>query len=88
MGKSSFTREQREIIAQEAIEAKNKRAVAEKYEISPALVYSWVKSYKNQKVQEKNKTSKEYEKELEEIRLENQVLKELLKKTTQTLIKE
>lgn len=87
-GKSKFTKEQREKIAKEAIESNNKKAVAQKYEIDPTLVYSWVKSYRDKDVREKNKSAKAYEQELEDLILENKVLKELLKKTTQTLIKD
>ena len=87
-GKSDFTKDQREKIAQEAIESGNKKAVATKYGIKPTLVYSWVKAFKNKSLAAKNKTARDYERELEEAHLEIKILRELLKKTTQTLIKD
>jgi len=88
MGNSKFTKEEREKIAREALETGNQKAVAKKYGIKTTLVYGWTKALRNKKVQQKNKSAREYEKELEDARLEVKVLRELLKKTTQTLIKE
>ena len=88
MGKSNFTKEQREKIAQEAIESNHQKAVAEKYGIKTTLLYGWVKAFRDKGIQQKNKSAKAYEQELEDLKLENKVLKELLKKTTQTLIKD
>lgn len=54
MGKSKFNKEQRERIALEAIESGNQKAVAEKYEIRPTLLYGWVKSLRDRGVKERN----------------------------------
>lgn len=88
MGKSTFSKEQREKIAQEAIETGNQKAVAEKYGIKPTSLYGWVKAFRTKGVQQKNKSAKAYEKEVEDLKLEVKILKELLKITTQTLIKD
>lgn len=86
--KSSYPIEFREKVVQEAIEIGNIRAVADKHGIVPTTVYSWVKAFKNKKANQSKKSIKDLERELAEKELENKILKELLKKTTQTLIKD
>lgn len=86
--KSEYTREQREQIVQEAQEVGNIRAVAEKHELNVRTVYGWVKAFKNKEKHHHRKSLRQLEKELAEKDLEVRVLKELLKKTTQTLIKD
>lgn len=87
-GKSSYSKEFRAKIAKEAIESQNAKATAEKYELKPTTVYSWVKSFKGKDLVESTKTLSQMQKELNEKDLEIKILKELLKKTTQTLIKD
>lgn len=87
-GKSEYTKEYRQKIAQEAIESNNAKATAEKYKLKPTTVYSWVKAYKNKDVTESKKSISQLKKELDDKDLEIKILKELLKKTTQTLIKD
>ena len=86
--KSHHTKEFREKIVQEAIESNNSKAVAEKYSLNAQTVYTWVRSFKNKEKNETKKTVKQLQQELADSELENRVLKELLKKTTQTLIKD
>lgn len=87
-GESSHSRDMREKIAKEAIETGNTRAVADRYKIEPALLYGWVKTFRNKEITAKNKSIRDYEKELREKDLEIKILQELLKKTTNVLIKE
>jgi transposase-like protein len=87
-GKSSHSREFREKVALEAIESENIRATASKYELKPTTVYGWVKVFKNKDILKRNKTLSQMQKDLDEKDLEIRILKELLKKTTLTLIKD
>ena len=86
--KSSYSKEFREKVAKEAIESHNSRATAKKYELKVTTVYGWVKSFKNKDLGQDKRTIFQLRKELQEKELENKILKELLKKTTQTLIKD
>lgn len=87
-GRSKHSKEFREKIAQEAITTSNTKSVADKYSLNPQTVYSWVKTFKNKEKNQAKKTIKQLEQELADKELENKILKELLKKTTQTLIKD
>ena len=84
----NYPKELKEKVLREARETGNIGLVADKYEINRPTVYSWIK---NDKYKEKNQTKKSIktlEKELAEKGLENKILRELLKKTTVTLIKD
>ena len=87
-GRSSHSKEFREKVALEAIESDNVRATASKYDLRPTTVYGWVKAFKNKDIIKRNKTLTQMQKELDEKDLEIRILKELLKKTTLTLIKD
>jgi len=87
-GKSSHSKEFREKVAKEAIESRNTKATAEKYELKPSTVYCWVKVFKNKDITQNQKPLSQMKKELDEKDLEIKILKELLKKTTQILIKD
>lgn len=87
-GRSSHPKEFREKVAQEAIESGNQRATAEKYDLKPSIVYGWVRTLQSKDKNQAKKNINQLQKELEEKDLEIRVLKELLKKTTQTLIKD
>ncbi len=87
-GKSNFTQEQREKITAEALEIGKIKIVADRYQIPVTLLYGWVKALKNKKIRESKKSDRDFEKELAERDLEIKILRELLKKTTQTLIKD
>ena len=78
----------REKIAKEAIGVGKVKVAADRYEIDPALVHGRVKRRRNQEASTSIKSIRQYQKELEEKELENQILRELLKKTTNVLIKE
>ena len=88
MGKSNYTKEQREKIAKEAIDVGKVKAVAERYNVDPTLVYGWVKTLRDKNIQQKNKSARDYEQELRKKDLEIKILQELLKKTTNVLIKD
>jgi transposase-like protein len=87
-GKSNYTIEFREKVAQEAIDTRNAISVAAKYDLDVKHVYGWVKTLKNKKAANSTKTVKDYEEILRKKDLEIRILQELLKKTTNVLIKE
>ncbi len=87
-GKSKYSLELREKIAKEAIETGRVKAVADRYQVDPTLAYSWVRAYKKKGATESTKTIRQYQKQIEDQALEIEVLRELLKKTTNVLIKE
>lgn len=87
-GKVSHTKEFKNKLIKEAEETGNTKAVAEKYDVQPPTLYSWVRSLKNKDKSQAKKTIRQLEQELADSELEVQVLKELLKKTTQALIKD
>ena len=70
-GKSKYSTEMREKIASEAIATNQVKAVADRYEIDVSLVYGWVKTFKNKDITAKNKSIRDYEKELREKDLES-----------------
>ena len=85
-GTTKYSLEQREAIVRESQEVGNIRAVAEKHGLNVRLVYGWVKTLKNKEKNQHRKTVKQLQKELTDKELENRILKELLKKTTQVCI--
>lgn len=87
-GKTSHTKHFKNKLVKEAEETGNIKAVADKYDIQPPTLYSWVRNSKNREQNQNKKTVKQLQKELADSELENKVLKELLKKTTQALIKD
>lgn len=88
MNPKDISPELKEKIIKEAIETNRQKAVATKYGIPATTIYAWVRAYRMKNLSESNKTKKEYEAQISDLELENKVLKELLKKTTLTLIKD
>jgi transposase len=80
----SYTSEFKEQILKECIETNKYSVVARKHNLPVTTVYTWVRTDKNQN----NKGQKALKKELEDVKLENKVLKELLKKTHQLWLKD
>ena len=75
-------------VLQEVDEVQNTSLVAKKYSLAPSTVFTWRKSLQFKEINSKEKSIKELKKELADKELENQVLKELLKKTYQVWNKE
>lgn len=88
MAKTQHSKEFKQKLIQECLETGNCSAVAKKHEVKTTTLYSWVRAHKNKELFSKNKSIKQYQKELEEKELEIKILQELLKKTTNVLIKE
>ena len=68
-------------LIKEATETQNIAMVARKHNLSVQTVYSWVRQSKTPKEVNSRSRVRELEKELSNSRLENEILKELLKKT-------
>ncbi len=75
-------------VLKEAEELGNTSLVAKKYSLTPSTVFTWKKSLENKELTIKEKSVKALQKELADKELENQVLKELLKKTYRVWNKE
>ena len=71
-----------------AIETNNTALVAKKHGLSQRTVYNWFSKEINKDSISKKKNLKAVEKRNQELELENKILKALLKKTTNVLIKE
>ena len=88
MGRVSYTPEFKTQVTKEAIETNNTALVAKKHGLSQRTVYNWFSKEINKDSISKKKNLKAVEKRNQELELENQILKALLKKTTNVLIKE
>lgn len=88
MGRVSYTPEFKAQVTKEAIETNNTALVAKKHGLSQRTVYNWFSKEINKDSISKKKNLKTIEKRNQELELENQILKALLKKTTNVLIKE
>ena len=86
--KIPYSNEFKRKLVKEAEETGNIKAVAAKYSVHPSSLYYWISNLKNKERNQRKKTIKQLQKELDDSQLEVKVLKELLKKTTQALIKD
>jgi transposase-like protein len=75
-------------IIQECIESNDYNAVAKKYELPSRTIYDWFNNYKNKSINENKRRDKDLIKKVEDLALENDILKELLKKTNPLWLKE
>ena len=84
----TYAKESQEQILKECFETNNYGAVARKHGIPSTTVYGWIKRNKNRDKLSKKKTMKDLEKKVGDLELENQILKELLKKSHQLWLKD
>jgi len=84
----SYSSEFKEQILKECMETNKYNVVAKKHQIPVTTVYTWIKRDKNKTRIQNNKGQKALQKELADFKLENNVLKELLKKTQQLWLKD
>jgi transposase-like protein len=75
-------------VEKECIETNNYAAVSSKHDIPVTTIYGWIKSHKNKQKKQSRSNIKELEFELKDVRLENRILKELLKKSHQLWLKD
>ena len=73
----SYTSAFKEQILKECIETNKYNVVARKHNIPVTTVYTWIKRDKNKTRIKSSKGQKALKKELEDVKLENKVLKEL-----------
>lgn len=85
---NSYSKEFQDEILKECFETNNYGAVARKHGIPSTTIYGWIKRYKNRHKIQNKKTIKGLEKELADAKLENLILKELLKKSHQLWLKD
>ncbi len=84
----SYSEELKEQVVKECIETNNYAAVSNKHDIPVTTIYGWIRRHKNKQKKEIRKNITELEKELKEVKLENEILKELLKKSHQLWLKD
>lgn len=78
-----YPREQREQILKEAKETGNLALVARKHAIAYQTVAAWARAERKAPARKKKQARKDAEARVQDLELENQILKELLKKTNQ-----
>lgn len=84
----NYNEELKNQVVKECIETNNYGAVSNKHDIPVTTVYGWIKKHKNKVKTQSKKGLKKLEVELNDIKLENQILKELLKKSHQLWLKD
>ena len=84
----SYPGEFKEQILKECMETNKYNVVAKKHNLPVTTVYTWIKRDKNKTRIQNTKGQKTLKKELTDVKLENKVLKELLKKTHQLWLKD
>jgi transposase-like protein len=84
----TYEQEFKEQILQECIETNNYNAVARKHDVPASTVYTWLRKFKSKDTIKADKSHKAMKKELADVKLENEILKELLKKTHQLWLKD
>lgn len=75
-------------VVKECIETNNYAAVSSKHDIPVTTIYGWIRRHKNKQKKESRRNVKELEAELKDVKLENEILKELLKKSHQLWLKD
>ena len=75
-----YPADKKEQILKEAEETGSVALVAKKHNVPMTTIHTWKKSLKNKDLHIKNREDRELKKRLTELELENQILKELLKK--------
>ncbi|MCP4368142.1 MAG: transposase [Deltaproteobacteria bacterium] len=83
-----FSEEQKAQVVKECIETNNYAAVSSKHDIPVTTIYGWIRRHKNKQKKESRRNVKELEAELKDVKLENEILKELLKKSHQLWLKD
>lgn len=84
----SYSEDLKEQVVKECIETNNYAAVSSKHDIPVTTIYGWIRRHKNKQKKESRRNVKELEAELKDVKLENEILKELLKKSHQLWLKD
>lgn len=83
---SKYSAELKAQVVKEAKETGNATMVARRHQVPPATVYSWIRG-KDKSIDTAQEENRTLRRQLEEKELENQILKELLKKTNQVWLR-
>jgi transposase len=78
-----YSKEYKEQILKETKETGSILLVSKKHSVPKSTIQTWLSSFKNIDSKIKAKENRNLEKKVSELELENQILKELLKKTNQ-----
>ena len=84
----SYSEELKEQVVKECIETNNYAAVSSKHDIPVTTIYGWIRRHKNKQKKDSRRNVKELKTELKDVKLENDILKELLKKSHQLWLKD
>ena len=84
----SYSEELKGQVVKECTETNNYAAVSSKHDIPVTTIYGWIRRHKNKQKKESRRNVKELESELKDVKLENEILKELLKKSHQLWLKD
>ncbi len=84
----SYSEELKAQVVKECIETNNYAAVSSKHDIPVTTIYGWIRRHKNKQKKESRRNVKELEAELKDVKLENEILKELFKKSHQLWLKD
>ena len=85
---TSYSKELKEQVVKECIETNNYAAVSSKHDIPVTTIYGWIKRHKSKQKKQSRSNVKGLEAELKDVKLENRILKELLKKSHQLWLKD
>ena len=78
---TSYTKEFKTKIMNESIEVGNVGIVSKKYNIPNSTIHTWFKKNDNKSKLDKSRELKKLKEQLYESKIENEILRELLKKT-------
>ncbi len=81
-------KELQEQVVKDCIETNNYAAVSSKHNIPVTTIYGWIRKHKSKQTKESRSNVKELRNELNDVKLENKILKELLKKSHQLWLKD
>ena len=84
----SYSEELKEQVVKECTETNNYGAVSSKHDLPITTIYGWIRRHKNKQKKDNRNNVEELETELKDVKLENEILKELLKKSHQLWLKD
>ena len=83
MGVSNYTNELKDQVIKEVQETGSIQVVAKKHGLIPRTVHNWMHGFKTKDKMIEQKKMRELTREVVDLRLQNELLKDLLKKTVQ-----
>lgn len=83
MAKRKYSQEFKDLVVKEYLETGDAQSVADRHKINVQNVYVWKGRKDSQPAKDQESAIKRLQKELKESQLENQILREIVKKTSQ-----